>query len=745
MSLASQYFNYKAAQQEYQNPLLNGLQMGVMLSGSAKLFDQSGGFNPDLGTVGMAGLCGVAVALDDMLMQRGFTSKHYLTDAVSTVGVGLRIQEILSGSTVQSIVENAVPIAMFGSCALLGIKYLQESFTGSQGLISTMRHMQLRLNKSMNEIEYVTDGTVNASAAIITQSLAEKGMDSAPIPLQVRSIISSFIGQFIASAASSHGLSKIQERNKKIFEDPNSLLKISFDEKQSDVLRSLDNKTFESANALSSVLSLNSGLIKTNNASASTPGFFYLFNLRNLIGELYNSSCTIKTQEELNRCVTAGEKMKHALTNNPRTIVERSGLPYFSHKNAEIETRQQELNDEQQQNALKGCILFFGNFVEGFLTGLVLSSSESQAFAQFISSFMFAEEVWSQSGIAKSELSLKQLASLHKFLETVQNTSFVDYSAYSYSQVNGIYVKGLVIKINGVEKLHMDDLFLESGQWYLLTGKTGCGKTTLMSTLRGLPNFAEAIEIRGEAFYPKMTDNGKPQIYMLTQNNNFPYMVSILEAILYPMVTTEEERVSYKTLVEEIMLRMEGFTRTSVEGQEYLGTGLLSRLFEVEADIYSVTSGGQQKKMALTGLIVKIMKETGMLEIYNQHVATGSSHDYAMEAARNSSGPVLVLLDEVFNGLDSGMSSNGLALSSKGFAIKTLKESLPSKAIVVSVEHQGQLDQYNHRLHLNGDGTYDFTNPKTGNVESIPSFDTRSLPVEPFDPFEEMIAIEVNS
>jgi hypothetical protein len=149
--------------------------------------------------------------------------------------------------------------------------------------------------------------------------------------------------------------------------------------------------------------------------------------------------------------------------------------------------------------------------------------------------------------------------------------------------------------------------------------------------------------------------------------------------------------------------------------------------------------------MALTGLIVRIMKETGMLDIYNEQVSTGASHDNAIAIARNSAGPVLVLIDEVFNGLDSGMSSVGFASSSKGLVMKTLKESLPSKAIVVSVEHQAQLDQYDHRIHLNGDGTHNFTDPRTGYVDYMPTFDTEIITTESFDPFKEMISTEVTA
>jgi ABC-type multidrug transport system ATPase subunit len=164
------------------------------------------------------------------------------------------------------------------------------------------------------------------------------------------------------------------------------------------------------------------------------------------------------------------------------------------------------------------------------------------------------------------------------------------------------------------------------------------------------------------------------------------------------------------------MLKMEGCERNSIEGREYLEFGLLSRLDKRINDITSETSGGQQKKMSIAGLIVRIMKETGMLKSYNEAISLGLSHDKAMEEAKYSVGPVLVLIDETFNGLDSGANGGAFEYSSKGLVLKTLKASLPASAIVVSVEHQPQFDQYDARIHLNGDGTYIYSGNRATEV-----------------------------
>ena len=640
-----------------------------------------------------------------------------------------------------------LPVA-FG---VLGLKYLQEYYTGSKGFIVTMRDVQLKLNKNIEEIEYTTDGAVSAKMAITTQVVInrlielQEGLNSA----QSVNLFKPIINVLIASYLGASGFQRIKDKNKEILQSPMSLLKISSESKHSQTLQDLDKISVESNDTLLSSMMINGGLIGINEGFNSSKGLFPLSNLMSLTGEIYQRANYVDKIAQLQKYTIAGSKIKTGLINSPRTIIERDGLGYFSHKSSDLDEKQKQIVESIESDKSKALGIYFLSFIKNlFLSQLNIDfaghednmHSISMLLQHYMPTIQLDASINNLPMMIQNEPSLRSLASLYKFLETVKNTSYVTYQNHDYESLKGLYLKNLDIKINGIDKLHMDDLFLESGHWYLLTGKSGCGKTTLMSTLRGLPNFAEAIEITGDAFYPKTTLDGKPQIYMLTQNNNFPYMVSIMEAILYPMVTTEEERVSYKGLVEEIMLKMDGVTRDSEDGKEYLESGLLSRLFEIENDIYSVTIGGQQKKMSLTGLIVRIMKETGMLDVYNTKISEGSTHDQAMKVAKDSVGPVLILIDEVFNGLDSGMSSAGFASSSKGYVMKTLKDSLPTKAIVVSVEHQAQLDQYNHRIHLNGDGSHNFTDPKTGYVEPMKTFDTDALQSESFDPFAEFMS-----
>ena len=742
-SLLSQFFNYKAAQQEFKNPILNALQMGIMMSGTADLFNQRKPWEDELKK---PFLYAFTIGMDDFLINSGWTNKHHLTNIASAVDFSDHLKESL-------MMENANKAYMLHAAfGVLGLKYLQEYYTGSKGFIGTMRDVQLKLNRNIEEIEYTTDGAVSAKMAITTQVVINKLIDSQALQLPQEiavyknSVVKPLINGSIGVLLGASGFQRIKDKNQEILKSPMSLLKISSESKHSQTLQDLDKISVESSDTLLSSMMINGGLIGINEAFNSSKGLFPVSNLMSFAGEIYQRANYVDKIAQLQKYTIAGSKIKTGLINSPRTIIERDGLGYFSHKSSDLDEKQKQIIESIESDKLKATGMYLLSFVKNMFLGSLNMNSTGDNLAQILEHYVamthLDTSIMNLSTVIQNEPSLRSLSSLYKFLETVKNTSYVTYQNHDYESLKGLYLKNLDIRINGIDKLHMDDLFLESGNWYLLTGKSGCGKTTLMSTLRGLPNFAEAIEITGDAFYPKTTSDGKPQIYMLTQNNNFPYMVSIMEAILYPMITTETERVSYKGLVEEIMLKMDGITRDSEDGKEYLESGLLSRLFEIENDIYSVTSGGQQKKMSLTGLIVRIMKETGMLDIYNVKISGGSTHDEAMKVAKDSVGPVLILIDEVFNGLDSGMSSAGFASSSKGYVMQTLKDSLPTKAIVVSVEHQAQLDQYDHRIHLNGDGSHNFTDPKTGYVEPMNTFDTDALQAESFDPFAEIMSAD---
>ena len=739
MRLLSQYLNFKCGEQEFKNPFLNGLQMGVMSASAQDIFeiDIQQKVN-NLSVIDIAVkvatpiLFGCATTADDLLMSKGLTSKHYFTDIMSVFTTGKLLseksasQKYVQDETGLDVSKSAYKI----SAGLLGIKYLQEYLTGSKGYIDTQRTLHTKFAKSIKNLEYVTDGAVSMRSAVASQVILNEVIDTGIkiIPdLLIRSAIQMLGGTFkmlcntiISSTFSANGMNEINKRNNEIITSPNSLLKISSKDQMSNTLNDIDKISTEVNKLSGNILIMNSSLVDLSSLNKAFP----ILNLRSSLGEMLNHSDTIEIQTGINDIISYMNKSKQSLISNPRTVIERDGLKYFVDKNQDDQHKLKYFQDKLTEKTSGMLPIVLMGYIDGCSTAY--ATVDIGALMRTVTAIY---SIQSLPDVEVFTPSLERLTELYKFLENAKNTSYVNYHSYNGSN---LYLKDIEIDINGVNKLSLHEMTLEAGKWYLLTGKSGCGKTTFMSTLRGLPNFADAIEIRGDAYYPKLSASDGSKIYMLTQTNNFPYMVPMIEAVLYPMVTTNNERQSYKPLVEEIMLKMEGCTRNSADGKEYLENGLLSRLDERINDITSETSGGQQKKMSITGMIVRIMKETGMLDIYNNEIDLGKSHDAAMAKAKNSVGSVLVLIDETFNGLDSGANSGTFANSSKGLVLKTLKESLPSKAIVVSVEHQPQTEQYDARLHFNGDGTYYYTGGSKATM-NIPT------EYEPFDPLKDTI------
>lgn len=695
MRLLSQYLNFKCGEEEFKNPFLNGLQMGVMSASAQDIFEFQGDNIKAQSVTDIAVkvatplLFGFATTADDLLMSKGLTSKHYLTDIMSVFSTGklLNADKILQPSeqmNTQNLAIQDEKIAYGISAGLLCIKYIQEYLTGSKGYIETQRTLHTKVAKNIKKLEYVTDGAVNMKSSlarnVILNEVIDTGIELLPVNQETKFQIQNFSSLFkilanaiMSSSSSGGGQQIINKKNNEIINSSTVLLKISSNDTMSNTLNDIDKISSEIKNLSSDILMMNSTLVDLSSLNKAFP----ILNLRSSLGEMLNHSDTVEIEKEINNICSYMNKSKQSLVSNPRTVIERDGLEYFVNKNQDDQHKLKYFQDKLEEKTSGTIPILIMSAIDG-----LTASYATMSINAFSKTWMATNFISTLPQVEVFTPSLERLTELYKFLENAKNTSYVNYHSYNGSN---LYLKDIKIEINGVNKLNLDEMTLEAGKWYLLTGKSGCGKTTLMSTLRGLPNFADAIKIRGDAYYPKLSASDGSKIYMLTQTNNFPSMVPMIEAVLYPMVTTEYERQSYKPLVEEIMLKMEGFTRSSADGREYLENGLLSRLDERINDITSETSGGQQKKMSITGMIVRIMKETGMLDIYNKEINAGKSHDAAMAQAKNSVGSVLVLIDETFNGLDSGANGGTFANSSKGLVLKTLKESLPSKAIVVSV------------------------------------------------------------
>lgn len=700
-----EYLNNKAAANDFSNPILNGLATFSLASKGVFTCDY---VLKELDNSNIAkqfihsAVLGVGVMIDDFLIQHDIFSKHHITN-------------IASAYTMFDCMKSFMQINPIASAAiaggLFGIKYLQEYFTGSKGLIHSTRMMQQKFNEVIENISYIDDN-VDIHSELSNQNFELNAIDAVDKLYPIAGFLT--LPFKVTPPAKPKILDVITLRNQEIISSSKKLLKITTSKEHLNILNEIDSLTFKVSKATEDMMEISKSITGYKNSILSSSTSFAFSNLRSLFTEVYNAYDKLNLVNKLEKLNAEAAKFKSNFVSDPRTIIERSGLDYYSNKSIdhaiEIQGLRSIIVSETGSAMLVNIVGFMENAVSlvpyYVIKGIPPYLITFAVTHILISALNTAIIPYGIQNIMHSSTSIQRLTDLYKFIEKIPNTSEVSYAHHNDKFVNGLYIKNLDVNIDAVNKIHIDDMLFEEGKWYLISGRSGCGKSTLMSALRGLPNFTEVIKISGEVYYDEDSD-GTSKVYMLTQKNSFPASCTMLEGILYPMITSEVERMSYKTLVEELLLKMETLTRNSIDGQKYMKTGLLSRLNNYTSELTNEISGGQQKKLAITGMIINIMKDTGMLKIYNEQISKGVSHDDAMEYAKNSVGSVLVLIDETFNGLDSAANGDGdFSESSKGVILDTLKKSLPSKAIVLSVEHQPQMHYYDGYIHFNGDGSY---------------------------------------
>ncbi len=718
-TIASSLLFCAGAKNKFSNPIVNAAQAFSMFTGHIDWLDSD-----NLGKQMILPMLGTAaLTIDDYMMDQGFTSKHHLTDIVSAFLVGnnaannaVGIYNRLQYQDDKKI--NKPPVVALLSAALYGLKLC----IGGGDAITSLRYQGMKIADHFKMLSTLDSG-VNIETIFLGNSLLGFICEPFPILSLMQPVIASVANTIYAVHIASKISIKLDQKYNDVIKSNTQLLKVAANEEYNITLKRFKELSLESTRGIIDLLTQCGDIASVMSTVVSNPMLLHGINALNTFDRLSAITDAMCDKESAKKQLTAqADQHTSSLLTQPRTIIERNGVAYYENISNGLKLQIHNLQASYDALANTSAGMVSVNLLLGMLMAIIANPyiTEDLFDEHFLQRMINIEAFGTHMSmndakissifasvplINRAFISTSKIIDLFKYVDAIENTSYVHY--YKHSSAHGIDLRDIEIVVSSATKLHIDEMFLECGKKYLITGKTGCGKTTLMSALRGLPNFAESIEIDGSISYPVAQGQTKPLVFELTQNDNFPYCVTIIEAILYPMITTEVEHRLYAPIVERIMLEMEGFDadHLSDAAKEYMEFGLLSRLFEFENDIYTTTSGGQKKKMALTGLLVNIMQQSGMFNIYTDNISKGMSHDTALVNARNSVGPVLVLLDEVYNGLDN---------ISKKCVIEVVAKYLPGQAIVVSVEHQPDYSKYDYHLHLNDDSTVNFTNAKTG-------------------------------
>ena len=142
--------------------------------------------------------------------------------------------------------------------------------------------------------------------------------------------------------------------------------------------------------------------------------------------------------------------------------------------------------------------------------------------------------------LAKLDQSLDRIAKLEEKIKA--SADDIDNITRVVTSENYLILKDLVLGEANKTLVEVDELKLSDEKIYALTGPTGCGKSSILSKIKGVRS--NKIAGRGAIYYPAMNSN-KSSIVMVSQQDYFPVSASLREIIFYPKKPVEEMVVNW--------------------------------------------------------------------------------------------------------------------------------------------------------------------------------------------------------
>jgi ABC-type uncharacterized transport system fused permease/ATPase subunit len=197
-----------------------------------------------------------------------------------------------------------------------------------------------------------------------------------------------------------------------------------------------------------------------------------------------------------------------------------------------------------------------------------------------------------------------------------------------------------------------EDMAFHLGRFYVLTGATGSGKTSLLKKIMGIKY--DGIQASGTIIYPEQ-DGQEAKIVTITQNELILPYGTLADILYFPQQLPQDSAEKNAVLVKMKDLLKE-------VGMQNFASDIQSSMASSDQPWSQTLSGGQKKAVALISAILQK--------------------------------PDILLLDEVFAGMDSILISK---------AQKLLKNNLPLSMIMV-IDHEAtshNMDEfYDAKCHL---------------------------------------------
>lgn len=350
-------------------------------------------------------------------------------------------------------------------------------------------------------------------------------------------------------------------------------------------------------------------------------------------------------------------------TENMRTIAERSGIQVTGDKVKQLSGAIREHEGTQKiwsmANQIWWSIAGTANFMlRYYLIGNEINEgkikfedrSKVQIASWQVSNLLswMGRKAMDQSYIQES---LDRVVILEGKIHAASNQ--VDQINRVFQESNQLILQELEIGIGERLLVATKELKLDLGKVYAITGESGCGKTSLLSKIKGLKE--NGVFGKGNIYYPKI-DGREPRIVMLSQQDYFPLDTSLQGIILYPdKITTDpglnqERREEMLLLLKEIGLHAFNAGVKNSNAQIEMTKKPLN--LDSKKDWYTYLSGGEKKKIMIVSAIIKK--------------------------------PDILILDEIFNGLD---------LQSIKIVQQMLKKYLPNTLMLI-VDHHAVDNNY---------------------------------------------------
>ena len=239
------------------------------------------------------------------------------------------------------------------------------------------------------------------------------------------------------------------------------------------------------------------------------------------------------------------------------------------------------------------------------------------------------------NNIAQIELSISKFNELMEMIRN--NTSNPGHSLEYHAHSNtALVIDSVDLKYNQTSIFSIDKLVFEQGMIYALTGKSGCGKSSLLVKIKGIEH--DGIIASGSITYPE-----NHNIVFITQNDYIPLESTLYEVIMCPRTPAEAKvlREQYVNRVTYLMRDLDISAHPLIDS------------LDIKKDWGTTLSGGQKKKIAFMRAILQ--------------------------------DPDMLIMDEVFNGMDE---------RSIQLAQHVIKKHLPDTIILI-VDHHAEDNNYN--------------------------------------------------